>query len=88
MLITGYRLGEGWVGHRDRVAEPQKMMGTGIFFQKPPYRIFLAAVDPKAAIPCRSSDRDPPPSYVALGLSPRADVKLLQGKRLLASAVP
>jgi hypothetical protein len=25
-----------WVGHRDRVAEPQKMLSTGIFFQKPP----------------------------------------------------
>jgi hypothetical protein len=48
MSITGYRLGEGWVGHMDRIAEPQKMLGTGIYFSKsPPYRFFPAAVDPK-----------------------------------------
>jgi hypothetical protein len=47
MSINGYRLGEGWVGHMDRVAEPEKMLGTGIFSKIPPYRVFSAAVDPK-----------------------------------------
>jgi hypothetical protein len=36
MSITGYRLGEGLVEHKDRVAGPQEMVGTGIFSQKPP----------------------------------------------------
>jgi hypothetical protein len=35
MSTTGYRLGEGWVGHMDRVAAPQKMLGTGIFSKNP-----------------------------------------------------
>jgi hypothetical protein len=46
LLITGYILGEGLVEHKDRVAVPQKMVGTGIFFSKnPPYRVFSAADD-------------------------------------------
>jgi hypothetical protein len=48
MSITGYRLGEGLVEHMDRVAGPQKMVGTGIFSKKKtPYRVFPAAGDPK-----------------------------------------
>jgi hypothetical protein len=38
MSITGYRMGEGLVEHMDRVAVPQKMVGTGIFSKTPPYR--------------------------------------------------
>jgi hypothetical protein len=45
MSITGYRLWEGLVEHMDRVPVPQKMVGTGIFFQNPPYRVFQAADD-------------------------------------------
>jgi hypothetical protein len=40
MSITGYRLGEGLVEHTGRVAVPQKMVGTGIFSQKPPVPVF------------------------------------------------
>jgi hypothetical protein len=47
LSITGYRLREGWVGHMDRVAAPQKVLGTGIFSKNPPYRVFPAADDPK-----------------------------------------
>jgi hypothetical protein len=66
----------------DRVAEPQKMLGTGIFFQKPPYLRIAAAR------PCRSSDYDPPPSCVVSSLAPKVDLKLSHVWRLLASAVP
>jgi hypothetical protein len=45
MSIIGYRLGEGWVGHMDRAAAPQKMLGTGIFSKTPPYRVIPAADD-------------------------------------------
>jgi hypothetical protein len=31
----------------DRVAAPQKVLGTGIFSKNPPYRVFPAADDPK-----------------------------------------
>jgi hypothetical protein len=36
LLIIGYRLGKGLEEHRDRVAGPQRMVGTGIFPQKTP----------------------------------------------------
>jgi hypothetical protein len=79
MSITGYRLGEGWVGHMDRVAEPQKMLGTGIFFKSPPTGFFRqrSILRIAAARPCRSSGCDPPLSCVALGLASR--IKTLAG---------
>jgi hypothetical protein len=46
MSLTGYRLGERLVGNKDRVAAPQKMLGTGIFSKSPAHRIFPAADDP------------------------------------------
>jgi hypothetical protein len=91
LSITGYRLGEGLVEHRDRVSGPQKTAGTEIFspenhrtglFRR---RVILRTA---AARPCRSSGCDPPPSCVASGLAPKGDFKLSQGWRLLASAVP
>jgi hypothetical protein len=45
--MTGYRLGEGWVGHMDRVAAPQKVLSTGFFSKGPPNRDFPVADDPK-----------------------------------------
>jgi hypothetical protein len=42
--ITGYRLGEGLVEQRDRVAVPQKMWLRDYFSEKPPYQV-LPAVD-------------------------------------------
>jgi hypothetical protein len=47
LSIIGYRLREGWVGHKDRVAAPQNNVGTGIFSKNPPYRVFPAVDDPK-----------------------------------------
>jgi hypothetical protein len=35
------------VEHKDRVAAPQKRVGTEILFQNPPYRAFPAANDPE-----------------------------------------
>jgi hypothetical protein len=74
----------------DRVAGPQKMVGTGIFPKTPRTGIFRrrAILGTAAARPCRSSGCDPPPSYVASCLAPRGDLRLSQGWRLLASAVP
>jgi hypothetical protein len=67
-----------------------KMVGTGIGFKNPPYRAFPAGVILRtaAARPCSSSGCDPPPSNVALGLASRGDLRLSQGWRLRASAVP
>jgi hypothetical protein len=78
-LITGYRLGEGFVEHKDRVAVSQKMVGTGIFYPKTPRTGFFRLrmiLRTSAARPCRSSGCDPPPSSVASSLAPKGDLKL------------
>jgi hypothetical protein len=66
------------------------MVGTGIFSKTPRTGLFRrrAILKTAAARPCRSSGCDPPPSCVASGLAPRGDLRLSQGWRLLASAVP
>ena len=76
--------------HRDRVAGPQKMVGTGIFPKTPRTGLFRrrAILGTAAARRCRSSGCDQPPSCAATGLAPRGDLRLSQGWRLLASAVP
>jgi hypothetical protein len=87
--MIGYRLGEGWVRHMDRVAAPQKMVGAGIFskitrtglFQQ---RMILRTA---AARPCRSSGCDCPPSCVAFCLPPMGGINS-RGCRLLASSIP
>jgi hypothetical protein len=91
MSITGYQLGEGLVEHMDRVAGPQKMVGTGIFSQEPPRTRFSrrrVILRTAAARSCRSSGCDPPPSCVASGLAPMGALKPSHGWRLLASPVP
>jgi hypothetical protein len=67
LSITGYILGKGLVEHMDRVAGPQKMVGTGIFSKKPRTGLFRRRVILRtaAARPCRSSGCNPPPSCVA-----------------------
>ena len=74
----------------DRVAGPQKMVGTGFFPKTPRTGLFRrrAILMTAAARPCRSSGCDPPLSCVASGLTPMGDLRLSQGWRLLASAVP
>jgi hypothetical protein len=74
----------------DRVAGPQKMVGTGIFSNSPPYRVFPAAGDPKD----RRRQTVPlfrlRPTSVLRSIKPRpqGDLKLSHGWRLLASAAP
>jgi hypothetical protein len=87
MSITGYRLGEGWVGHMDRVAEPQKMLGTGIYFQKKPsYRGFLAAGHPedrrRQTVPLLRLR----PTSVLRSFSPRPQGRLKTLARLAAAS--
>jgi hypothetical protein len=74
----------------DRVAGPQKMVGTGIFSKSPPYRAFPAAGDPKhrrrQTVPLLRLR----PTSVMRSIKPRphGNLKLSQGRRLLDSAVP
>jgi hypothetical protein len=73
----------------DRVVGPQNMVGTGIFSRNPPYRAFPAAGDPRD----RRRQTVPPlrlrPSVLrSIRPRPHGDLKLSQGWRLLASAVP
>jgi hypothetical protein len=74
----------------DRVVGPQKMVGTRIFSQNPRTGFFRRRVILRTAAskPCRSSGCDPPPACVASSLAPKGDLKLSQGWRLLASAMP
>jgi hypothetical protein len=88
MSITVYRLGEGWGGHMDRVAAPQKVLGIGIFSKNPPYRVFPAD-DPKdlrrQTVPLLMMR----PSSILRSLqSPPMGGLNSQGCRQLASSIP
>jgi hypothetical protein len=74
----------------DRVAGPRKMVGTGIFSKNPPYRAFPAAGDRKDRRRQTVPRLRLRPSSVMRCIMPRpqGDLKLSQGWRLLASAVP
>jgi hypothetical protein len=89
MSIIGYRLGEGWVGHMDRVTPPQKMLGTGVISKTPPYRVFPAANAPKDLRRHTVSLLRLRPASILRSLQsrPHGD-RNSQGCRLLASAIP
>jgi hypothetical protein len=74
----------------DRVAGPQKMVGTGIFSNIPPCRAFPAAGDRKDRRRQTVPLLRPRPNSVLRCIMPRpqGDLQLSQGWRLLASVVP
>jgi hypothetical protein len=73
LSINLYRLGEGLVKHMDRVAAPQKVVGTGTFIQIPRTGFFRRRMILRNSVgrPCRSSGGDPPPACVATRVAPK-----------------
>jgi hypothetical protein len=78
LSITGYRLGEGLVGHMDRVAGIKRWWVREYFPRTPRTRFFRRWRISRTSVvgSCRSSGCDRPPSYVAFNHPPPGRHKL------------